>query len=63
MTKNELIAELQRRGLELDISSCGCCGGASTKVKLDGVVVIDSAPFGDDDFGEFQFDFLPTPDN
>lgn len=45
MTEEQVIAELLRRGVELNVWACGCCGGATTEVKLDGQLVKDEGGY------------------
>jgi hypothetical protein len=35
VTKEEVIAELKARGVELHIGACGCCGSPWVKIKID----------------------------
>lgn len=50
MDKEELIAALKERGIELDIGACGCCSSPWVKVKIDGEKVFD------DEGVSFDFD-------
>lgn len=47
MTQEQLIAELKKRGVELEVHSCGCCP-PSVRIKFDGKQV--EGYFDDFDF-------------
>ena len=35
MTKEELLAELAKRGIKVDIGGCGCCSSPWVRVLID----------------------------
>ena len=46
--------ELRKRGIQISVNGCGCCGSPWVQVKIDGVLVVEDDDvsintLGDDD--------------
>ena len=33
--------ELRKRGIQISVNGCGCCGSPQVQVKIDGVLVVE----------------------
>lgn len=48
----QLEEELRKRGIQIQVGGCGCCGSPWIKVAIDGVVILDDSEVDIDMFKE-----------